>query len=101
GAAQFATARTGALVYGPGSSVEGSGIMRSLVWTTREGNDVAIAAPARAYWTLRLSPDGTRLALEARDQDNDIWIWDGHALTRLTSDPELDAQPIWTRDGRR
>ena len=101
GAAQFATARTGALVYGPGSSVEGSGVMRSLVWTTREGNDVAIAAPARAYWTLRLSPDGTRLALEARDQDNDIWIWDGHALTRLTSDPELDAQPIWTRDGRR
>jgi len=99
GAAEFSISRSGTLVYAPGSGVEGAGTVRSLVWANRQGNEVAIAAPARSYWTLRLSPDSSRIAVEIRDQDNDIWIWDGHALTRLTSDPELDVQPLWTRDG--
>ena len=30
----------------------------------------------------RISPDGTRVALDVRDQENDIWIW---GLNRDTS----------------
>jgi len=52
---------------------------------------------------MRISPDGTRVALAARDQQDDIWIWDfaRETLTRLTTDPSNDFAPIWTRDGRR
>jgi serine/threonine-protein kinase len=52
---------------------------------------------------LRLSPDATRVAVDIRDEDNDIWIWslDRGVLTRLTSGATLDMAPVWTPDGRR
>ena len=34
-----------------------------------------MAALPRAYAMARLSPDGTRVALDIRDEGNDIWIW--------------------------
>jgi Tol biopolymer transport system component len=51
----------------------------------------------------RLSPDGRRVALDTRDQQNDIWIWDfeRRVLTRLTTDPSSDFYPVWSPDGRR
>ena len=59
--------------------------------------------PARSYVAPRLSPDGTRVALEVRDQENDIWVWDfvRETLTRVTFDPGIDWAPAWTPDGRR
>jgi Tol biopolymer transport system component len=63
-----------------------------------------IPAPPRAYIEPRLSPDGTRLAGVAADQEHDIWGWDfrrGGPLTRFTSDPSRDQHPIWTADGER
>lgn len=56
-----------------------------------------------AYTSARISPDGTRVAPDARDQQSDIWIWNfaRETLTRLTTDPSVDFAPIWTRDGRR
>ena len=101
GAASFAVAQDGSLVYiarGIQSAVE-----RTLVWVDREGREESLKAPLRAYTSLRISPDGTRLALEVRDQANDIWIWDlGRAtLTRLTVDAGFDGAPVWTPDGRR
>jgi Tol biopolymer transport system component len=98
GAANYAVSRSGTLVYLPGGA---SG--RSLVWVDRQGHETPIKAPTRAYAIPRISPDGTRVALDIRDQENDIWIWDlaRETLTRLTSDPGLDAEPVWTPDGRR
>jgi hypothetical protein len=51
----------------------------------------------------RLSPDGTRVALDVRDQQNDIWIFDlaRETLTRLRTDPGLNRGPIWSKDGTR
>jgi serine/threonine protein kinase/Tol biopolymer transport system component len=98
GAANYAVSRSGTLVYAPGDARA-----RSLVWVDRQGHETPIKAPPRAYAIPRLSPDGTRIALDIRDQENDIWIWDlaRETLTRLTSDPGLDAEPVWTPDGRR
>jgi serine/threonine-protein kinase len=44
-----------------------------------------------------------QVALDVRDQENDIWIWSlaRRTLTRLTFDPGLDRYPVWTPDGRR
>jgi serine/threonine-protein kinase len=73
-APDFTVSRNGTLVYAPASSSTGG--LRSLVWVDRQGREEPIGAPARPYSTVRLSPDGTRLAADIRDQENDIWIWD-------------------------
>jgi len=101
GAAEFSVSRTGALVYVPGGA---TGVARSLVWVTRQGHEEPLtAAPARAYLYPRLSPDGTRVALDIRDQQQDLWIWDlaRQTLTRLTDAPAIDQYPVWTPDSRR
>jgi hypothetical protein len=102
GAANFAVSRQGTLVYVPGSGVSAT-TTRSLAWVNRQGREKAIDAPPRAYTVARLSPDGTRIALDIRDQENDIWVWHlgRRTLTRLTFDAGTDTEPVWSPDGRR
>ena len=73
------------------------------MWVDWQGREEAIDAPRRTYNYPRISPDGTKVALDIRDQENDIWIWDvaRETLTRLTFDPGSDRFPVWTPDGRR
>jgi Tol biopolymer transport system component len=61
-----------------------------------------LAAPPRSYVAPRLSPDGTRLAVNIQDQDSDFWIWDfsRQKLTRLTFGP-TGSFLVWTPDARR
>jgi serine/threonine-protein kinase len=101
GAAQFDVSRTGTLVFMPGGEDGVVSVARSLVWVDRSGREQKIDAPGRSYAFPRLSPDGRRVALDIRDQENDIWIWDleRETLTKLTSNPGADALPIWTPDG--
>ncbi len=96
--ANYGVSEDGTLVY-----VTGSGAARTLVWVDRDGREEPLATRPRAYRYLRISPDGTRVALDVRDEQNDIWIWDlaRETLTRLTFDPGLDRVPVWTLDGRR
>ena len=104
GVADFALSRDGTLVYVPGGPGRGRDEPpRSLVWVDRSGREGPIDAPIRAYNFARLSPDGTKVALDIRDQQSDIWIWDlaRHNLVRLTDDPGIDTNPTWTPDGRR
>jgi serine/threonine-protein kinase len=100
GAVEYAIAANGSLVYVAGQS---SGVQRSLVWVDRNGREEAIDAPPRAYTSPRISPDGARVALNPRDEEIDIWIWDfaRKTLTRLTSDPRSDRFPVWSPDGGR
>ena len=99
GAAEFSLSRQGALVYVPGGM---SGVARSMVWVDRRGQEERIQAPSHRYTLPRLSPDGTQVALDIRDQDNDIWIWDlsRQTLRQLTFGPVPDWFPVWTPDGR-
>jgi dipeptidyl aminopeptidase/acylaminoacyl peptidase len=88
------------LVYVAGS---GGASRRTLVWVDRQGHEEQIKVPERAYTYARVSPDGTRIALDIRDQENDIWIWDlaRQTLARLTFNPGLNRSPVWTPDGKR
>jgi serine/threonine-protein kinase len=99
GAANFVLAQNGTLVYVAG----GGSNQRQLVWVDRNGREAPITAPPRAYTSPRISPDGTRVAVDLYDQENDVWVWDlaRETLTRLTLDPGNDRFPVWTPDGRR
>jgi serine/threonine-protein kinase len=70
---------------------------RTLVWVDRQGREETIPVEPRAYAYARLSPDETRIALDVRDQDNDIWILDvaRTTMTRLTLDPGVNRGPLW------
>ena len=99
----YSVSRRGDLVYVPGGGTFAPPAARTLTWVNRQGQESAIAAPPRTYAVARLSPDGTRVALDVRDQTMDIWIWD---LRRQTLDPlsrhaAQDLSPIWTPDGKR
>jgi Tol biopolymer transport system component len=101
--AYFAVSNQGALVYVP-SDMAGGVQERTLVWVDRQGRETSIKGlPSGRYTQIRLSPDGTRIALVAtQEQNNDIWIWDlaRETLARLTVGPALDQNPIWTPDGK-
>jgi serine/threonine protein kinase/Tol biopolymer transport system component len=98
GTANYEISNQGTLVYATGEPIP-----RTLVWVDRTGMEQAIPAPARQYVAPRLSPDGTRVALNIADQEQDIWIWDlaRQALTRLTFDPATDNYPLWSPDSQR
>jgi hypothetical protein len=56
-------AANGTLVYVSGGPL---GFVRSLVWVDRQGREEPVAAPPRVYAYPRISPDGTRVALQNR-----------------------------------
>jgi serine/threonine-protein kinase len=100
GSADFAVSDDGSLAYVSGDP---SSTGQRLAWVDRNGREESIDAPPKGYLYVRLSPDGRRAALDVRDQQNDIWVWDfdRHVMTRLTADPSPDQYPVWTPDGRR
>jgi hypothetical protein len=103
GGVDAVVAGDGTLAYvSGGGGVVGAGA-RTLVWVDRQGHETPIPAPPRAYVFPRLSPDGTRIAVFASDQESDIWVWDlgRTTLTRVTFDPAIDIYPVWTPDGHR
>ncbi|HET9361719.1 MAG TPA: protein kinase [Vicinamibacterales bacterium] len=101
GAANFSLADDGTLVYVAARADTAE--QRSLVWVDRTGREETIDAPPRAYLYPRISPDGTKAALDIRDQLADIWIWDfeRETLQRLTNDSGADRAPAWSPDSRR
>ena len=97
--ANYGVSDGGALVYVTGAPrVQGS-----LVWVDREGREEILSAEPRGYVHPRISPDGTRVALDVRDDEDDILIWDfaREALTRFTLTADLERSPVWTPDGAR
>jgi serine/threonine-protein kinase len=101
GPSNFALASNGTLVYEAGDPT--SSADRTLVWVDRDGREEPLPVPKRGYVYPRISPDGKRVALDIRDQQNDIWIWDfaRQNLSRLTFDPGLNRAVVWTPDSRR
>jgi eukaryotic-like serine/threonine-protein kinase len=84
----------GTVVYAPTTAIS------RLVSVTRQGAEQPLNDVARNYATPRLSPDGTRLLVQA----GDLWVQDlaRSNFTRVTSrDTVINAFPTWLPDGRR
>ena len=101
-AVDYAISDNGTLIYVPSTSA--GGLDRTLVWVDREGQEEPLAAEPHGYETPRISPDGSRLAITVVESGgSDVWIYDleREILTRLTFDPAVDEDPLWTPDGQR
>jgi hypothetical protein len=100
GAAEFAVSESGTLIFlTPTESDE----LRTLVWIDRQGREDPLPlAPGRINYP-RVSPDGTRVALDIAGANRDVWIWniERKSLTRLTDGPTEDLLPVWSPDGTR
>ncbi len=97
GAADFDIARDGSLVYISGTA---AGAARGLVWVDRQGREEPVAGlDPDAYRDVRVSPDGTRIVMSFIDDR--LWIYDVERGIRspLTSEGEIDQNPLWTPDG--
>ena len=99
---------------GTGPSVSSEGVLvysdfrisrgrKQAVWVNRRGEKVgSIGQPQDDIWSLSLSPDGRLLATSSDEGANvDIWIHavEGNQKTRLTFQPAMDADPIWSPSG--
>jgi len=101
GAANFDVSRDGRLVYFRGGAINEQ---RALVWVDRSLREEPINAPLRTYVYPRISPDGGRVVLDVRGEQQDIWIWDfaSETSTRLIlGEGAYYYYPIWTPDGER
>ena len=109
GVRSIALSESGTLVYVPAPAVLPGATStalpdRTLVWVDRQGKEEPLAAETGRYAWLRISPDGTRVALSVDSvSDRDIWILDldRETMTRLTFADGNDAVPIWTPDSQR
>ena len=79
----------------------GGGRTRPLLWVDRRGSATRIPVPDHIFIDPRISPDGSRIAVQATDAESDIWICElaRGALTRLTFGPAEDETPVWSPDG--
>ncbi len=100
GTAAFSASETGVLVYR--NSPEG--VLNRMSWFDRSGKRLGQVGEPAPYRNPRLSPDGSRVAVELADGsgNRDIWILDLARNTplRFTFDPGRDASPVWSSDGR-
>jgi hypothetical protein len=97
--ANFAVSDNGTLAYLPPVGLR----IRTLVWVDRKGREEAIPAPAMAYIYPRISPDGTRVALDVGGGNRDIWVGNlaSGVVTKITDGPTEDLMPAWSPDGTR
>jgi serine/threonine-protein kinase len=103
GNAQFAVASNGTLVYQPGAARGAAA--SALVSATTAGETTLLSTELRSYTQPRVSPDGSRVAVEVEAPDADartnVWIMDlkTGSATQLTFEGDENRHPIWTREG--
>jgi len=99
GKADFSISGDGSLAYVPGRPW---GADRRILQVDRSGRARLLIEARRAFGSLRLSPDGRRIALTIEGANNQVWVYD---LERNTLTPQTlrwnNTEAIWTPDGRR
>jgi Tol biopolymer transport system component len=78
---------------------------RQLTWFGREGRHFGVVGKPAEYTGFALSPDGRRVAVARRgdDEASSVWVMDvsSDRVSRLTAGRERDAFPLWSPDGSR
>jgi Tol biopolymer transport system component len=95
----FDVSENGVLIYQAGNSLKAS----RTAWFDRSGKELEVISEGESYQEVRVSPDGTKVALKAGDPNADIWV-DEMARgvhMRLTKDPGYYTSPTWSPNGSR
>lgn len=97
----FATASPEVLIYGPPGTT-----LRELRWTARDGSAIGRMGEPLDAWDLRISPDGTRIAITELDPQTrtlDVWIRERSQPVpkRLSISTDADESGVWSPDGHR
>ncbi|HCQ98046.1 MAG TPA: hypothetical protein DIU48_01410, partial [Acidobacteria bacterium] len=101
GTGHFSVSAGGNLVYVQGGTAVGQ--ERTLALVDRNGRPERLDLPPNQYISPRLSPDGSRLAVQTDGDTAVIWTYDlsgGAAIQRLTADGN-SYRPLWSPDGQR
>jgi serine/threonine-protein kinase len=101
--ANYGFTNDGTLVYVHGLTERFPVIARDLVFVDLKGATRSITDERRDYWRPRLSPDGTRLAVEVFDgSGRHIWVVNTATgvSTQVTFTGEDNGFPVWTADGK-
>jgi eukaryotic-like serine/threonine-protein kinase len=100
GASLFDVSGTGTLVYVAGELI---GNEAPMMWMRRDGTTTVMRAAPRDWRAPQLSGDGKRIVFhldDGRQLDVYTYEWARDFTTRLTADPSVDSNPIWSPDGR-
>ena len=95
--AAFSVSDAGVLTIASGDA----GQLGRFVWFDRVGRPLGSPTPeVGAYQNFDLSPDERQIAVQ---RTGDIWLIDvaRGVLSRFTSDPGIEGDPIWSPDGGR
>ena len=76
-----------------------------MLWLDRSGTAVGRVSDVASYYSIALSPDGTKVAAPVTNNTigtHDLWICDVERdlRSRVTFDDAEDLSPIWSADGR-
>jgi Tol biopolymer transport system component len=102
-AGSFAISQNGVLTY----ISSGGEVNTQLSWFDRTGKQLGKVGQPGVYFGLRLAPDEKRVAfyrpVAQSRAASDIWVMDlvRDVTSRLTFDPGLNNEPIWSPDGLR
>jgi eukaryotic-like serine/threonine-protein kinase len=97
-ATAFSVSRSGTIVYRSDPPET-----RQLTWFRRDGARAGVVGEAAEIDGLGVAPGGRRAAIWRRTGGNvDLWNVDlkSGITARLTNDPALDADAVWSPDGR-
>ena len=97
--AAFSVSENHTLVYRAGDT----GDTRQLAWVDRTGKAIqTFKRESAAMVNPSLSPDGARVAFNRLSGTFDVWLLDAVRgnVTRVTANPAIDVQPVWTADAK-
>jgi dipeptidyl aminopeptidase/acylaminoacyl peptidase len=74
-----------------------------LIWIDRNGDLRPAADERHRYLSVSLSPDGALAAVTIQEESQDLWVYslERETLSRLTSGPDTEFDPVWSKDGDR
>jgi Tol biopolymer transport system component len=103
-AGPFSVSLQQTLVYQPFNAQRTVLARQQVVWFDRDGKRGPPVGMPGIFGSLRLSPDGHRLALDRTNAGNtDVWVidLDRGIPDKLTFDPAVDQYARWSPDGNR
>jgi len=97
----FSISEQGTLLYQSSTGAVGND---RHFWMDEKGKQVSQLSEPSVYGPTRISPDGSRIAMDVIGQSgiSPLWIWDlnGGTRTQISASNQFADAPVWSADGR-